>query len=246
LNSIDSGGNGAGIGVFGSGGAGDRNVTVSHNTITGWGPTVLWHAIYVASTPNSTICGNTMGNPNATASGTSMLIKSLNTLICNNTINAAPNWGIHLYQETAEWESSPNGTRIYNNTFAGSTVGGIFFSPAGHSVSDINITSNDFDNLNIPIWIQGNSNTEMAINSTIQGNKISDSTYGIRVGSAGISYVDGVNILNNTFTSIGPYPACYVETGSIRGVIAYNVFSSCTTNIQNNANDTLIYGNVYG
>lgn len=243
-NNIDSGLNGAGIGIF-STSESESDCEISFNTITGWGPTVLWHAIYISGTPNTVIHSNIMGNPSAVTCGAAMLIKSLFTNIYNNTVNSTPNWGLHIYQETGQNYNSPNGTIVHNNTFIGSPNGGIYITPEdGYSVSDIEITSNSFSSMNVPIWTKGSAMDSMLINTLIQDNTFYDSTYGVRIGSyGGPSYVDGVEVINNVFTSIGSYPAILFESETTNGVIAYNTFTSCTTNIQDDGLDTEIYGN---
>jgi hypothetical protein len=249
-NNISSGLNGAGIGIFSYTGS-ERNCTLSYNTITGWGQypdqgwNALWHAIYVAGTPDTQVYGNIISNPSSSSCGVAVLIKSANTDVYNNTVNAVQGWHVHIYQEDAPDYNSPNGTRIHNNTFTGSNVGGIYLAPrTGYSVSNIEITSNTFSNLNQPVTVDASSATTQAINTLIQNNTFSSSQFGVRVGFYGqLSYADGINITDNLFNSISPNAAVIIESGTTHGAITYNTFSSCTTNIQNKASDTIIFGN---
>jgi hypothetical protein len=250
-NNIDSGGRGSGIGVFGQITGLKGNVTISYNTITGWGQNpdygqnVHWHAIYITDMPHSKVCGNVMGNPNMPSCGVSILIKSLYTEIYNNTVNAAPTWGIHIYQEVGLAEDSPSGSKIYNNLFNGSNVGGIYLVPNIDNlpIENIEISSNTFCNLNNALWVEGLAHSPI-INTTIKNNDIHNVRYGIRVGSSGTSFVNGISITNNSFTSISPNPAVYIETGTTAAVISYNTFTNNARNVMNYTSSISIYGNI--
>lgn len=249
-NYIDCGGNGSGVGIFSYTNT-DINCQVSYNTILNWGQNpdqgygVLWHAVYVAGTPNTIVSSNIMSSTSPSG-GVSVLIKSLNTCVYNNTLSSASSWGMDIYQEDSMDYCSPNGTQVYNNTFDGLASGGIHIGTAnGYSVSNISVSSNNFSNLSTCIMIEGSSASVMVINTMIQGNVFSDSSYGIRAGWSGAnSYVNGLNVLNNSFTSISPGVAVLLELGTINAQIAYNVFSSCATNILDRTGSASIHDNL--
>jgi hypothetical protein len=151
---------------------------------------------------------------------------------------------MHIYQEDPQNANSPNGTMVYNNTMTNSNIGGVYLAPGINPISDIRIDSNRFSNMPIPIMVEGGAGNSKVVNTTILRNAFSSSTYGVRAGWTGQqNYVDMLNITNNTFTSIGPYPAVLIESGTTQVTIAYNTFSSCTTNIRDNTGQALIYGN---
>jgi len=233
-NAIDLSGLGQGIGVF-SYTDSHSNVNITYNTVLNWGQNPnhgwagLWHAIYIAGTPNSFIHSNIMTCTYA-AAGVSLLAKSRNITIYNNTMGIAPNWGMHIYREDANDYATVSNLQVYNNTFANLTSGGIYYTPNnGYSIDGVNITDNTFSNTTAgsAIWID-TTTTDKATNTTIAYNNITTYTYGVRVGEwdSANSHTDGLIIKGNNITSCSV--AIELENQTIGVTLSDNAFADNT------------------
>jgi len=230
-NTVDAGGDGQCIGVFGHPTT-QSNVNITSNVLKNWGQSILLHGIYTSGTAYSYIYNNTF-LPSSTTAGVDLQIKSYCNTIFNNTFDGSlgASWAYGPVQQSAGDWNSPNGTRFYNNTIKNYATGGIYMpSGYGFSVGNLTIANNTLINCGTGIQLVSDSATVYDQNDTIIGNSFTTGNYAIRMGyDSPHDYSESIKILNNTIT--GYTFGIWEGAHALNPVIEFNAFSSVTTAI---------------
>jgi parallel beta-helix repeat protein len=218
----------------------------NNNTITGNTCNNSTHGIRLDSSSDNTVTGNTCNN---NSYGIYLYSSSNNNTVTSNACNNNDNYGIYLYSSSNNTvtgntcnNNNKNGIYLYsssnNNTVTGNICNNNSYGIRLSSSSDNTVTGNTYNNNSYGIYLSSSSD------NTVTGNTCNNNNYGIRLYSSSNNTITGNTCIRGTgqtsdYTS-SQYTILLSDTGNDYNLIAANNCMGKAPVVEGGTGNTLV------